>query len=43
MCENSSTFTKIKANSIDKAKCVSRAELNVRPVKPIVSEMPMAA
>lgn len=25
------------------AKCVSRAELNVRPVKPIVSEMPMAA
>ena len=25
------------------AKCVSRAELNVRPVKPIVSEMPIAA
>ena len=25
------------------AKCVSRAELNVRPVKPIVTEMPIAA
>ena len=25
------------------AKCVSRAELNVRPIKPIVTEMPIAA
>ena len=25
------------------AKCVSRSELNVRPIKPIVTEMPIAA
>ena len=25
------------------AKCVSRAELNIRPIKPIVTEMPIAA